>query len=103
MASAEAKARGQDAGRSAERYGWALINGTHWVERLAEDDYNVLSLTVNTPMGGRDDYLVVVRVMTGGARYVGFVGGSTLHDAVSSALNKLGNGTLKLQEDKYAR
>jgi hypothetical protein len=102
MPSAERSARGHDAGKAVEKYGWSMVNADHWVERLADDDFRVLSITVNTPQSGRDDYLVVVRVEAGTNRLVAFVGGSTLHDALSSAFNKLGNGTLKLQEDKYA-
>jgi hypothetical protein len=103
MPSAERAARGHDAGKAVEKYGWSMVNASHWIERLEEEDFRVLSITVNTPASGRDDYLVVVRVAAGNNRLVAFVGGGSLHDALSTALNKIGNGTLKLQEDRYAK
>lgn len=83
--------------------GQSIVNLERALERLDEEDFAIISITVNTVYGGRDDYMVVVRARAGDKRVVAFHSAATYWEAIKGAADRIVNGTLKFKEDQYAR
>ena len=84
------------------RVGQTVIIADGVIERMAEEDVILMSMTVQTPYRGRDDYLVVGRFQAGGRSLVAFHGASTFWEAVKGFLDRMINRTLVMKEDQYA-
>jgi hypothetical protein len=99
---AESVARGSSRGVVAENIGQTIIMANGVIERLFEEDVVLLSLTVQTPYKGREDFLVVGRFRNGGVSMVAFHGAATFYEAIKGFLDRLINRTLVFREDQYA-
>lgn len=89
-------------GLVAENIGQTIIMADGVINRLDEEDVSLLSLTIQTPYKGRDDYLVVGRFRVGNESKVAFHAAGTFYEAIKGFLDRLINRTLVLKEDTYA-
>lgn len=89
-------------GLVAENIGQTVIIANGVMERLDEEDVALLSITVNTPYGAREDFLVVGRFRVGTERKVAFHSAGTFYEALKGFLDRLINRTLVMKDDQYA-
>lgn len=71
------------------------------LDKLFEEDQEVLRIAVQCPDGDRDDYMVYVTGLVDGKRCVAFHGGATFREALIGAIDRMSNRSLKWREDKY--
>lgn len=72
------------------------------VDRRAEDDERMLTMTLSTPYNGRADYLIVARFECGTERMVAFHSAPTAWECLKGFCDRLHNNSLVLREDEYA-
>lgn len=84
-----------------ENIGYSLVTCDKKVEEYADDDYYLMSFTVQTPHKRGSDYLVIGRIETGGDKMVCFHSGDTLYEAVKGFCDRFVNKSHKLREDEH--
>lgn len=89
--------------RECARYGERLLMFEAQVGRWFEAGYDLLSLTVRLPQSEGGEYLVILRANVEGVGMVGFSSGATLASALETLVNRMSNGSLNFQEDRYAK
>lgn len=88
---------------ASEKIGLAVVHLGMQMERSVVGDDGLTGLRVRAPRDSNDDYLIVLNGFdTDGAPVVAFHGATTLEDALVGARNRLRNGTLKWNPDRYA-
>jgi hypothetical protein len=71
------------------------------LERLFEDDIEILGLSVRVPSGEGEEYFIVVRARVGNDKRVGFNSATTFVEALRGTLARIENGSMIWKEDKY--
>lgn len=80
-----------------------LVRFERLADRLWEEGTYLTNISIRLPDDDHADYLMVVRGRNGDGQVVGFTSSDTLRDTVRRGIASLENGTLKWQEDKYAK
>lgn len=71
------------------------------LERLFEEDIWVQRISISMPNDQRPDYMAYVSAVQGGKKIVGFHGGASLHECLLGTMNRLANGSMKWNPDKW--
>lgn len=80
-----------------------LIRCDRILERLFDDDVEVLGMSIRLPQEDAGDYLVTVRARKGNNKVVAFHAANTLAEVLRGVLAKLENRSIRWKEDNYAR
>lgn len=89
--------------RELSRVGAVMLRFESVVETLLDEEIMVDGMNVKTAVGGRAEYLLVVRALHGGSRFVVFCSGETLAGAVQNFVGRHQSGTLVWKADEYAK
>lgn len=80
----------------------AVVGFERALQKLWEDDIELLSFTVKLPVDEGGEYLLVGRFRKGAGRFVAFKDGDTLAWLLIAFVRALRAKNLKFREDKYA-
>lgn len=78
-----------------------LVRADRTFERLAEEELEVVGMSVKLPEYAGGDYLVTVRAFKGGVAVVAFHGSDQFADVVRGAIARLENGSMRWRDDNY--